>query len=409
MNNINSNRDGLKPVHALVFSVLIMSSISPLLLHAETENRALSIERFEQQLKQQQIQIDQLKKKNEGSDQALQIRMEESDEPSLELEGFFDVTAHSADNSDHPFDLGAFELDLQFDQSENFAVSTALVWDGEEAEVAVAVLDYHANGHSVPTRGSLFGEPGYHIQFGRFDIPFGVDYEFFAAPDRPNVTAPLTTQRIQNDGFNGDGVRAYGSVSQFDYAVYWTNSLFEDEGNSVGTRIGFFPGRDPYSVHNRDSQSDFIIGLSWLYDMDSEEERRNELQALDVSWRYGIVELILEYISLDNVDTITLPGGGSAGPADEQGYNSRILLDFEPMELFIGYGQWTPDYAAVLDEEDSSISYSVDKLNRVTIGGRYLIGGYVQIKLEYLSHLETFTAEPDFEKRKLTFQMVASF
>ncbi|RDH81277.1 MAG: hypothetical protein DIZ80_14320 [endosymbiont of Galathealinum brachiosum] len=400
----------IKPVSKLklpktifCFGFLFLN-VNPLLLHANSaEINNHKIDQLEQQLKQQQLQINDLKNKNETSEEKI------SEEPSLELEGFFDVTAHSADNSDHPFDLGSFELDLQFDQNENISVSTALVWDGDAAEVAVAVLDYHANTHNVPTRGRLFGESGYHIQFGRFDIPFGIDYEFFAAPDRPNVTAPLTTQRIQNDGFNGDGIRAYGSISKIDYAVYWTNSLFEDEGNSIGTRIGFFPGRDPYSIHNRETQSDFIVGMSWLYDMDADEEKRNELQAVDITWRYGIVELILEYINLNSVDTVILPGGGSAGPADEQGYNSRVLIDFEPMAFFIGYGEWDPDYTSVLDADDPGVSYAVDKLNRVTIGGRYLIGDYVQIKLEYLSHLETATAEPDFEKRKLTFQMVASF
>jgi len=384
----------------------VMLSVMPSILYAEsvTVDRQL-VSNLENQLKLQQLQIDDLNKKYVNGF----IREDESTKSSLELAGFFDVTAHSADNSEHPFDLGAFELDLQFDQSEHFSVSTALVWDGDAAEVAVAVLDYHANSHNVPTRGSLYGEAGYHVQFGRFDIPFGVDYEYFAAPDRPNITAPLTTQRIQDDGFNGDGLRAYGSWSQIDYAAYWTNSLFEDEGNSIGTRIGFFPGRDPFSVHNRNSQSDFIIGLSWLYDMDADEEKRNELQALDITWRYGIVELVAEYIKLDHFDTITLPGGGSAGPADEQGYNSRLLIDFETIAFFIGYGEWRPDYSAVLDSDDPSISYNVDKLNRVTLGGRYIVGDYLQMKLEYLSHMETSTEEPDFEKRKLTFQMVASF
>jgi len=378
----------------------------PVISYAQSQASAVQLV---QQINLQKIQIDKLNPQVNNFNQAMLSDEEEGHEASLDIAGFFDVTAHSADNSDHPFDLGAFELDLQFDQSEGFAVSTALVWADDAAEVAVAVLDYHANSHIVPTRGRLFGEPGYHIQFGRFDIPFGVDYEFFAAPDRPNITAPLTTQYIQNDGFNGDGVRAYGSWSQFDYAVYWTNSLFEDVGNSVGARIGFFPGRDPFSVHNRGAQSDFIIGWSWLYDMDADEERRNELQAFDLTWRYGIAELVIEYIRLDNVDTITLPDGGSAGPANEQGYNTRLLFYFEPMTLFIGYGEWDPEYIAVLDAEDQSISYSVDRLNRVTLGGRYVFGDYLQIKLEYLSHLDTSTEEPNFEKQKLTFQMVASF
>ena len=396
----------IQPRHKIFNLCVMLLSICPTMVGAQqTSGGSLSIQ-LEQQLKNQQIQIDELRQQLENSKQEDHL---ETEEHVLDIAGFFDVTAQSTDNGDHIFDLGGFELDLQFDQGENFAVSTALVWDGEVSEVAVAVLDYHVGSHNVPTRGRLFGEPGYHIQFGRFDIPFGIDYEFFAAPDRPNITAPLTTQRIQNDGFNGDGLRAYGSWSKIDYAVYWTNSLFEDTGNSVGTRLGFFPGRDPFSVHNRDSQSDFSIGLSWLHDMDSDENERNTLQAMDIRWKYDVVELVLEYIKLDNIDTVTLPGGGSAGPADEDGFNSRLLIDFEPISFFVGYGQWKPAFTAALDPEDPATSYSVNKLNRLTIGSRYMIDDILQIKLEYLSHLGTSTAEPDFEKRKLTFQLVASF
>lgn len=367
------------------------------------------LEQLEKKLELQQTQIDNLNLSISKLSATQESDSESSDYGGLDLEGFFDVTAHTTDNTEHPFDLGGLELDIQFDHGENFAVSTALVWEGDAAEVAVAVLDYHVGAHDVPVRGRLFGEPGYHIQFGRFDIPFGIDYEFFGAPDRPNITAPLTTQRIQNDGLGGDGVRAYGTWTQIDYAVYWTNSLFEDNGTSVGTRLGLFPGRDPYSVHNRGSQSDFAVGFSWLYDMDSEEKRRNELYAIDISFRYGFAEFIVEYITLDSINTVDLPLGGSAGPADEQGYNARVLLDFDPVAFYLGYGEWKPEFTAVIDEEDPSISYNVDELNRATIGVRYIYDDYLQVKLEYLSHMDTETAEPDFEKRILTFQLVASF
>jgi len=327
----------------------------------------------------------------------------------LDISGFFDVTAHTTDNSEHPFDLGSLELDIQYDQVKNFAVSSALTWDGDTSEVAVAVLDYHINSHDVPSRGPLFTQDGFHIQFGRFDIPFGIDYEYFAAPDRANVTPPLTTERIQRGGFNGDGLRVYGAWAQLDYAVYWTNSLFENTGNSLGARIGLFPWRSPQPAQANAPVHDFSIGLSWLRDMDSDEKRRNALQALDVRWRYRLAELIMEYISLDSVNSISLPSGGSSGPADETGYNARLLLDFDPLAVFVGYGEWRPDYAAVLDPNDPSLSYPVSQLKRLTLGGRYMFDDYLQIKLEYLSHLGSATAEPNFEKRRLTFQMVARF
>ena len=115
----------------------------------------------------------------------------------------------------------------------------------------------------------------------------------------------------------------------------------------------------------------------------------------------GLVELVFEYINLDSVNMVSSD--------DEKGYNTRLLFDFDPMALFIGYGEWAPNYTTLSDPDDPSISYAVEQLNRVTVGGGYVIGDYLQIKLEYLSHLDTTTGEPDFEKRKLTFQLVASF
>ncbi len=380
-----------------VFASLMIISQS-LSAQALTESTIIHLQ---QQLEEHKKQLNQLQNQvNDQSGDASGL---------LVISGYFDVTAHNTDTSDHPFDVGGLELGVQYDQGENFSVSTALVWGDDSSEIAVAVLDYHVNSHLVPTRGSLFGEAGYHLQFGRFDIPFGIDYEYFAAPDRHNVTAPLTTQRIQNDGLNGDGFRVYGSWAQLDYAVYLTNSLFEEEGSSTGFRLGFYPGRDPFRVHNRETQGDFLIGVSWLRDMDSDEEERNTLSAIDVTWQYGMTQIIMEYISLDSIGVIDLPGGGNAGNADEAGYNLRMVLDFDNYLVFMSYGEWKPEYSAVLDEEDDTIVYGIEKLKRATLAISYSYDDFLQIKLEYLSHLNTSTEEPGFEDKSLTFQMVASF
>ena len=45
------------------------------------------------------------------------------------------------------------------------------------------------------------------FRWGRFDLPYGVDYQHFASVDRPNVSAPITTERIQLGGYNSDGIR----------------------------------------------------------------------------------------------------------------------------------------------------------------------------------------------------------
>lgn len=338
-----------------------------------------------------------------------QVTSPENNTP-LAISGFFDVTAHTTDNSDHPFDLGSLELDIEFNSAENFSVSSALVWDGDTAEVAVAVLDYHSYDQNVPARGQIFDEPGYHIQFGRFDIPFGIDYELFAAADRPNITTPLTTEHIQNGGFGGDGIRIYGNWSNIDYAAYWTNSLFEDTGNSIGARVGIFPGRDPFRVHNKGSDRNFVIGLSYINDYDKNDNLRNKVSGLDITWRVSIAELTYETMKIDNPEQVVRPEDSSlAGPANESGSNLSLLLDFDPVSLFIGYGEWDPEFSAEINPDDDTSSYAVSKLKRYTISGRYIFDDNLQVKLEYFSHRDTSTQSPSFEDERLTFQMVASF
>ena len=87
----------------------------------------------------------------------------------------------------------------------------------------------------------------------------------------------------------------------------------------------------------------------------------------------------------------------------------ELKIRNEPVALFVSYGEWDPEYTSVADPDDPAINYAVEQLNRITIGGRYVLDDFLQIKLEYLSHMDTATEEPDFEKRKLTFQLVASF
>jgi len=232
------------------------------------------------------------------------------------------------------------------------------------------------------------------------DIPFGVDYEYFAAPDRTNISAPLTTDLIQDGGFNSDGIRAYGTWSQFDYAFYWTNSVFEDTGTTVGSRIGIFPSRDPYSVHNRGAQNDIVLGVSWLHDMDENQNKRNEMYAVDLSWQYGFIGLIAEYITIDRVDPDTL-----IETTSDDGYNVRFTFDFEPITLYLGYGKWQQDFL-----DNTLLNETVDNtLNRATIAANYVIADYLQVKLEYLTHIDSVPQDIDFEKNTLTFQLVASF
>jgi hypothetical protein len=315
----------------------------------------------------------------------------------LKLSGFFDLSANISNLNEHPFDLGDLEVDAIYDSAEFFAVSAAGIVNDDGASVGVAILDYHVRDHNTPARGALFEEDGYHIQIGRFDIPFAIDYSFYAAPDRINISAPLTTSRILQGGLNGDGMRTYGAWSGLEYTLYATNSLFEDTGYSAGTRIGC-------AINDH-----FVIGVSALSDRDANDEVLNRLTALDLSWRIGIAEFNMEAVRLDGQGDM-LVNSVSTGAADETGAHISLALDFSPMTLFLRYENWTPDYTQIPDADPLvPTGVNVEELERATLAGRYVLDSYLQFKVEYFRYTKGETAEPDFDKQMTRVQMVARF
>lgn len=314
----------------------------------------------------------------------------------LKLSGFFDIAATISDLNNHPFQLGDLEVDAVYDKAQNFAVSAAGIVNDDGAAIGVAILDYHVRDHSIPARGALYDKDGYHLQLGRFDIPFAIDYSFYAAPDRVTIAAPLTTDRIQHGGLNGDGLRMYCSCSGLEFTLYATNSLFENTGYSAGTRLGY-------------AFNDYlVIGISALSDRDENDDVRNRLSALDLSWRLGITEFNMEAVRLDNAGDM-LVNSISTGAADETGAHLSMTVDLSPVTLFLRVEKWTPDYTQIPDAGDNTLGYKVEELKRVTLAARYVLDTYLQFKLEHLNVVNGITTEPDFEKQLTRVQMVARF
>ena len=198
---------------------------------------------------------------------------EEAKERGLGVKGFFDVNAKTDNSTDQTFSVGSVELDLEYAATDHFAASAALVLCGNsagvdsaapaaifcggsgpgglgggQAGIAVALVDYHLFDNAIPPRGRIFNNQGFHIQAGRFDLPFSTDYQYFANTDRVTVTAPITTSRMQFGGFNGDGIRSYGSWKIVNYSVFWTDAMYATDGTSVGGRLGLAFGKNKWGI-----------------------------------------------------------------------------------------------------------------------------------------------------------------
>lgn len=186
-----------------------------------------------------------------------------AEDKGLIINGFFDVNAKTGNVTDQTFSVGSVELDLDYSYGDHYGASSAIVlcgnspnanWaapgsvtcgnsgpgglSGGQAGFVVALVDYHLFNDRIPPRGRIFNNKGLHIQAGRFDLPFGVDYQYYANKDRVTVSAQITTSRMQYGDFNGDGIRSYGSNDLFNYSVFWTDAMYSNDGHAIGGRLG---------------------------------------------------------------------------------------------------------------------------------------------------------------------------
>ncbi len=336
-------------------------------------------------------------------------------EAPLEITGFFDFTLQSQDERDSPFEYGALELDLKYAYNKHYAVSTALVWEDDSAAVRAGVIDYHLfDDDSVPMRGRIFDKPGFHVQVGRFDLPYGVDYQYFSPVDRPNVSAPITTERIQHGKYNSDGIRLYGTGRMFDYSLYVVDSMYGDNGGTVGGRLAFFPSRNPYRLHSFGGTRLAELGFSFLRDMNEDYDARDDVYGFDFTLNYDRFLLVTEWMNRNSDEDVLSGAGANLGEQDESGFHVTLVTELEdivkqPIYLFSRYDMWDPRYSLILDEDDDTLTYNVKSTKRLTFGLGYRLTGLLNIKLEYFDYLGRGTDEPAFNDSGVILQMTAGF
>ena len=342
---------------------------------------------------------------------------DEAEDKGPKVSGFMDVTGQTKSNGNQPFHIGIVELDLdRIMSSEHFAASAALDWfpygTSPNAQIGAAFADFHLYDDSVPVRGRIFTEPGFHLQAGQFDLPFSSDYQFFASRDRLTVTPPSSTVRIQqsginpsNGGFNSTGVRTYGNWNSLSYAAYYTDSIYSN-GSAVGGRLGFFM-KNPYRLHKRSDLPILDIGLSGLLDMDKSEHATDQVYAADLSFNYGSFRLISEFV-LHEADKQRTDGNAAL---NEFAYHVTLIANLQEwlkrsLYVYGRYEEWRPRYD-VINVDD--VNYAVNKIPALTVGLGYHLNDYLLLKLEYTDNLGHRTEEPGFQKRVGIAQLVASF
>ncbi len=267
----------------------------------------------------------------------------------VELSGFTDVLYQQEEGGNNSFGMGAFEVDFTKEISDNISFEGAIVVEGGEAGLGQTLVEFKL----------LDDKLG--LQAGFFDIPFGIDCQVFATPDRKLVSPPLVTELIMDGGWGDTGANIYGSLSFINYNIYIVNGMGEDNGvpvcqdtdnnnaKTIGSRIEISPAED------------IEIGVSGAQGpyLDDNTEKIFSRFGCDVLFGIRQIKVKGEYIEAED-DT-----------NKHSGYYLQLLgKATEKIYGVVRWGEWKPEES--------------DEVTRLTLGFGYDIEENVSLKLEYL-------------------------
>ncbi|WP_291270857.1 hypothetical protein [Geothrix sp.] len=212
----------------------------------------------------------------------------------LKLSAFGDVLAAPDDRGRRKLDWGTFELDFAGEFHDMVDAAAAVVTTREATKLPVAFLDFHPFGGTIAPRGRLWVEKGFHIQAGRFDVPFGNDWQFFASKDSVSISRPLTTDGIMEGGYNDIGLRVLGNDGTTNFNAFVLRGF--GDGRLAGGRLGFTPFGNPFSLRTVRDPKSLEFGVSCLYDTGADRRKQETAWAADAEGRVGPWYLRGEYL-----------------------------------------------------------------------------------------------------------------
>lgn len=323
----------------------------------------------------------------------------------LGLSGFFDVRAADTRTDPNVFSMGDFELDLAREIGRKVQVAAALVVNDEGADLAVGFVDVHVIGAPVAPRGRLPVERGFRFQIGRFDVPFGGDWQYFAAKDRPELSPPLTTETVMDGGYNDVGLRLLGGTGSLAWSAYWLRG--EGEGTLVGGRLGLMPFDNPYRLRGRVRAVE--LGVSALHDFDGGGGTESTSFAVDTELRGPLGRLRAEYVRRD-----LRPVGGREERLVRSGFHVTATVEAGapagvPLTPYARYdtAREEPSGGQELSGEEPW-----GRTERLSAGLHASFFELLSFKLEYqrtLSAPPAFEAEEGFHRDSFLTQVVVSF
>ncbi len=317
-----------------------------------------------------------------------------------QVSAFGDVLLATDDAGSRRLDWGSFELDLSSQYGDNLEAAFAVVTNREATQMPVGFLDWHPFGGTIAPRGRLWVEKGFHIQAGRFDVPFGNDWQFFASKDSVSITRPLTTSEIMEGGYNDVGIRILGNNGTVNFNTFVLRGF--GDGRLVGGRLGLTPFGNPFSLKETRDPKSAELGLSYLYDVGPDRRKQEVAWAVDGEARLGGWYLHGEYLERHRQPTGLGEGGGSRGWHLTQEYAWPDLAT--PTTAFLRYERLgrRPQDPPPGDPDDA----------RIVLGGSVTLARLFQIKAEWQHALEASSPmrdKPGYQRNEWLAQLVVVF
>ncbi len=292
----------------------------------------------------------------------------------LEFSGFADflLTQPLNDDSTTEVEYGQFEVDLSAMISSRVTFEGAIALNPETGgfEVGAGFLDIR-----------LGENENFGLALGQFDVPFGLDWQHIASPDRRLVTAPLMNEKSIN-GWNDMGVNLTGDLWGVQANGFLANGA--DAGFALGGRLALSP------------LDALEIGSSYFtHATENESGSRPTVFGVDIQTITGPLSTRSEFQS--SMDLVDGDFEAITGIPDHQGFYTQADLDLvdmlnRPLVFIARYGSW-------------SAENSNSRTNRYTLGFTYTLTESFELRAQYLNEV----TDGESENSNLTVQTVVSF
>lgn len=307
----------------------------------------------------------------------------------LSVDGFFDLRTTSTDATGEVVSSADFELNVAKDVADRVAVSATIAGNSEGATVSAAAIDIRlGSGRQSPSGSEL------DVRIGRFDVPFGNDWRSFAAKDRTELSAPLTTEAIMDGGYNAVGVQLHGRHS----------GIAGCAGVMRGSRGAMaYSGRLALAPFDTEDQTKrFESGVSLLFA--SGRGTNTSAIAFDADVQFGALHVRAEHVRKQDrvAETSTIRDGWHVTAALDAGEVLGVTVT--PFARFDTAGDDTFRFMP------GRATQAADA-RRLTAGLRAVLRNFL-CKVEYTRSLAGSVAAGSldgFESNSLTMQLVIGF